>query len=131
MSYASEIISAKSEAQDAIRSVFMPDGARCFLLKRKGQTKAFDGFFEITTGWNVKWNEYRLQMGFKFATTDAEFADKIAQASHIGFGVPDADDEIDVFAINPDRKDVIPPDGKSSYWKVYADRSAEERYTVI
>ncbi len=119
-----------AQKNDALRIALGRDNVRMFLLKRDGQTKAFVSIAEVTVGWQVKFNEYRGQMAFRVATIDDDFADDIAQASYIGYGVPDDDDEIEVFSIDPDRRDVIAPTGSSVYWKVYAAKVANERFTV-
>lgn len=119
-----------AKKNDALRNALGRDGSRMFLLKRGGQTERFASVAEIVSGWQVKFSDYRQQMQFKVATTDADFADDIAQTSFIGYGVPDDDGEIEVFAINPDRRDVIAPTGSSVYWKVYAAKAANERFTI-
>lgn len=120
-----------AQKNDALRAALGRDGERMFLLKREGQTKRFTPIAEVTAGWQVKFNEFRGQMVFRVATTDATFADDIAQASYIGYGVPDGSSQIEVFSIDPDRRDVVAPAGSSVYWKVYAAKEPKERFTVV
>lgn len=124
------VVGARIEGFNAQRGVFLDPLARCFLLKRAVQTKRFAVVAEITNGWSVKFNEYRGQMKFRFAVVENTFADLIAQTSHIGYGVADGADQIDIYAIDPERRDVIPPTVSSPLWKVYGSREPIERFLI-
>lgn len=115
---------------DALRDAFYIDGTRLFLLKKEGQTQRFTLVAEITTGWYCKWNEFRERMTFRLASTSSGLADQIAQTSYIGYGVPNASEQVDVFSISFEQRDRVPPNASSVYWKLYGVRQKELRYTV-
>lgn len=116
---------------DALRLAFLPNGSRCFLLKRgKDSGKKFESF-ELVSGWMVEFSEFRTQFKLLYSTNDAAFNDEIYTSSFIAYGVPDADGEIEMFSINPDKRDIIPPTGTNSQWKVYVDKSPGERFKVL
>ncbi len=118
-----------AEKNDALRDAFERDGARLFLLKRGGQTSQFSVIAEITSGWQAKFNLFRMQMTFKFAGTEDAFADQISQTSWIAYGVPVENPtdtfKMETFSIDADRRDVIAPNGSSVYWKVFAAKTNE------
>lgn len=117
---------------NALRSAFMPDGVRCFLLVRsKDSGKKYEVVKELTSGWNIEFSEYRQQFKLLYSTSDATFSDEIYISSWIAYGVPDSDGEIEIFSIHPDKKDIIPPTGTNSQWKVYVDKVPGERFKVI
>ncbi len=121
----SETIEQQIRLFDDVR----PIGARIFLLKSGSNTAKFDLIIEMTGGWFVKFNKFREQMEFVFATIDELFNNKFAQMSHIGYGTLDADNEIDVYAI--ERQDGIPPNAAQPNWKAFGKRLDNERYRVI
>lgn len=129
MSVASAIILSRILAFDVIRAQFNRENDRCFLLKRAFDSSGFDVLGEIESGWFVTYSDFREQMQFEFATESEPFSDIFAQTSHIGYGVMDADDQIDVFTIS--ERDKIPPSGTSPTWKCYGIREAGMRFTVI
>lgn len=114
--------------QDDFRSIALDSAAKFYLLKREGQTKRFVIVLEVT-GWFYRWDDIRLQMLVGVSTTDTDFGDKIAQSDYAAVGVPDADGAIEVFVINPDRKDISQPDGTSPFWKMWMNQEPEERFT--
>lgn len=130
MNISTQMQTAMAQVSTVMAETFLPEGARCFLLKRSGQTKALTPVAEVTSGWFVQFNEYRGQMQFRFATTTDGFADQFAQKSYIGYGVPDGSDRIDVYETDPTQNDVVPPSGNSPFWKVFAVRVPNERYTI-
>lgn len=105
-------------------------GERTFLLKPAGQTSKLTIVAEITTDCLVRWNTYREQMQFKLANNDASRLDQIAQASHIGHGVPNEANEIEVFAISNDQRDRIPPMGTSIFWKLFGVRNPKRPFAI-
>lgn len=118
------------QLNDSLRRAFLPTGSRCFLLKRvQSSGTRFIVVQELTSGWFIEFNEYRGQFKLLYATLDTAAGDKIAQTSFIAYGVPDADDQLEVFSIDPSRRDVIPPVGTNSQWKVYVDKT-NERFTL-
>lgn len=126
-----QMINGMSQLNDALSDVFLPDGRKCFLLKREGQTQRFAVVQELTASYYVKWNSYREQMLFRVATIDAGFSDIVAQTHAIGYGVPNIDGMIDVYAISPDQRDRVPPDGSNPFWKLYGIRKPEQRFTIV
>lgn len=47
---------------DALRSAFMPDGVRCFLLSSaENSGKKFEVVKELEAGWMIEFSEYRQQ----------------------------------------------------------------------
>jgi hypothetical protein len=125
---------ASRKKNDALRAAFAKDGTRAFMLKRGGQTSQFAVVSELTAGWYAKFNTYRGQMVFKVATTSDAMDDLMSQTSYIAYGVPvEAETDVfklDVYSIAPDRVDVVPPNGSSVYWKVFATKVANERFTI-
>jgi hypothetical protein len=123
------IIAKAAGAFDKVRPGLLAD-ARMFLLKRSGETQRFTVIDEITSGFWSRWSSYREQSVFMWADASGEWLDKVAQTSHIGFGVPDADAKIDVFAISPDQRDRLAPSGANLIWKLYGIRAAAERFAI-
>jgi hypothetical protein len=113
-----------------LTNAFARDGIRCFLLRRGENSGSLNSIREVENGFFSVWNAYREQTQFEFATTDETFADDFAQATHIGYGVPDDDGEIEVFEISADARDRITPDGVSPFFKAFAGKDGAERFTV-
>lgn len=124
-----EIIEEFAEAFDEIREELCDEGVRCFLLKRSENSDAFQST-EVENGYYSEWSDWREATVFSFATTEDDFADIFAAATHIGYGVPDADGEIEVFAFVEDQIDKVMPDGTSPFYKGYARKDAKERFKV-
>ena len=103
---------------------------RAFLIKRQGQTKRFSVVLELTTGWFVSWDRFREAFGLRAAAADASFADKLAQSSYLAYGTPDADGEIDVYALSEDKRDKVPPTETNPAWKIFVERDEKERFAV-
>jgi hypothetical protein len=131
MNVATSIMDAMSKVNTALAPVFLPEGARCFLAKRGEHTSEFSLVgSELTSGWFIEFDDNRAQSGlFRYATTSA-FADTWAQATHVLYGVPNDDDEIEVFEFAEDEKDAIDPTGTSPFWSGRIVRIPEERYTI-
>jgi hypothetical protein len=53
----------------------------------------------------------------------------MSQTSYVAYGVEN-DGKLDLYSIDPDRRDVVPPNGSSVYWKVFATKVAtsDSRY---
>lgn len=130
MALVDTIARVQSKGNDIQRRLLMAPGNRCFLLKRGIETKGFSSIMELTAGWKLRFSEFRGQPVLDYADTAGTFADKIAQASFIACGIPDEDDKIDIYSIDPDRRDVVPPTVTNIFWKVYMVRMPEERYEV-
>lgn len=130
MSELADITEAKIDEFDALREIFFDEAARCYLIKRGEHTEKLTVVKELIGGWYIEWSEYRGMMKFSYATLDASFADEIAQASFVAYGVPDESGTLDVYAIDPERRDVVSPSGDEPFWKAYLSRDAKERFTV-
>lgn len=124
------IIRVQAKGNDIRRRLLMSPEAVCYLLKRRGETGTkWTVVQHITSGWNVKFNDYRAQMVVSIATSTDNFEDLMAQTSFIAYGIP-ASGSVDVYSIDPDRRDVVPPTGESPFWKVYVTRDGKERFTI-
>lgn len=116
---------------DALRGAFSRDGIRCFLLKKSGQTQKYIAVTELTSGYRIKFNDNRAESGlFRHATRTAGFRDLWAETHAVAYGVPNDDDEIEVYSFVPNEKDSIDPDGSSVYWSGRIVREPTERYTI-
>ena len=114
---------------DALRNAFAIDSVVCKLLKRSGHTQSFTTVATLTTGYRVKFDDNRSESGlFRYASTSLSFRDDWAEATHIAYGVGSS---LEVFAIVPDEKDSIDPDGSSVYWSCRMVKIANERFTVV
>ncbi len=120
-----ETIRQQAQLFDDIRPA---DGARIFLLKRAPDKSSFAVITEEASGWFVGYNKFREQMSFSFATTDANFADYFAAHSHVGYGKPNSENEIDVFEIG--ERDKIPPGTAQPSWKCFGTRNGGERFEL-
>lgn len=128
MSVVSAIIKSRILAFNVMRTQFSRTGERLLLLKHRLDSSYFVPIIEITGGYFVNFNNYREQMQFEFATENVSFSDIFAQTSHIGYGVPDAQNLIDVFSI--EARDKIPPNGTSPTYKCFGVRASSERFYV-
>lgn len=125
-----DIIQAFIDGFDNLREETLPENTRVFLLKSAGQTEKFTVVAEITSGWMIEPDEYRGQMVLYIATNEIGFENQFAQTLFVGYGVADADNDVDVFSIDPDRRDVFPPSAISPLWKVYLTREAAMRFRI-
>src|SRR5687767_824183 len=91
-----QIAGGMLELNSALTSAFLPSGARCFLLKRGLNSGKLVVVKELTSGWFMEFSEYRGQFKLLYATLDPLFSNEIAQTAFIGYGVPDADNQIEV-----------------------------------
>lgn len=116
---------------NALRQAFLPTGSRLFLLSQAADSGLkWTVIAELTSGWIVEFSEYRQQFKLLYAATDSGFADLIVKTSFIAYGVPDADSALEVFSIDPERRDIIPPTGTNAQWKVYVDKVPAKRFLV-
>lgn len=126
--YLAAAIEERQQAFAANADADESDGTRVFLLKRLLNSSFFEPIGEIKNYYSVKFNSYREQMQFEFATENTTFNDFFAQTSHIGYGVPDMQNEIDIFSIQA--RDKIPPNGTSPTYKCFGVRADNERFQV-
>ena len=116
---------------DSLREAFLPSGARLFLIKPETNSGIrWTLVKELTTGWFIEFSEYRGLFKLLYATLDPGFTDELAQASFIAYGVPNDAFQVEVFSIDPERRDIVPPVGTSPFWKVYVAKEEAKRYTV-
>ncbi len=127
---ANQIQAAMGQTLSVISDTFAPSGVRLFLLRRAGETSQFTAIREVTSGYWVRWSDFRGQMQFRYAgTTDVD--DDFAIATHLAYGVPNGNDEIEVFEIDAESRDMVSPDGASPFRKYYANKLRHERYTIV
>lgn len=105
-------------------------GFRIFLLERGIETKGFSEIVELTEGFTFEYDGYRQLMVLEYATLDPDFDDQIARCSYIAAGVPDGDDQVDIYEIDPSRRDVVPPTTDDPSWKIFLLRIPHERYEI-
>lgn len=129
MSLRDEVIEDAAEAFDEVAADLL-EGSRFFLLRRAGETSQFSVIYEVMGSFWSRWDPNREQSLFMWASASAEWPDRVAQMSHVGFGVPDGEGKIDVFVINPDQRDRIGPSGGSVLWKLFGSREPSLRFTV-
>lgn len=117
---------------DSLRAAFLPTGSRLFLLKAAANSGVrWAVVKELTGGWFIEFSEYRGQFKLLYATLHtAAFADEIAQTTFIAYGAPDQQQELEVFSIDPERRDIIPPTGTNPLWKVYVDKEPTKRFQI-
>jgi hypothetical protein len=135
MALVDTITRVQAKGNDIKRRLLMSPGQRCFGLKRAGETKRFTAVLELTTGWNLRWSEFRGQPVLEIAAVETDpdsptFRDAFAQMTHWAIGVPDGTGAInEVYAMDPERKDVKPPTVDNVFWKVYLTPVVLESYT--
>lgn len=116
----------------ALTAAFLGSGARCFLIKRAADSGTrWTVVKELTAGWFVDFSEFRQQFKLLYATDEATFVDEIAQTSFVAYGTPDGSNRLEVFSIDPERRDIIPPTGTNPFWKIYVDKVPSTRFTII
>lgn len=139
MALVDTITRVQAKGNDIKRRLLMSPGQRCFMLKRAGETKAFTEVVELTSGWNIRWSEYRGQFVLEVAYVESDpsapvFQNFVSQASHIACGVPvtiaQDTDALDVYITDPERRDIKPPTVDSPFWKLYLTRLGKERFIV-
>ena len=119
------------QLNDSLRAAFLPSGVRCFLIKSAPNSGTkWIVVKELTSGWFIEFSEYRVLFKLLYATLDEAFSDEIAQTTFVAYGVPDADNQMEVFAIDPERRDVIPPTGSTPFWKIYVDKEPKKRFLI-
>lgn len=114
----------------ALTDAFAPDGTRCFLLKRSGETSQFTVVAELTAGFVVNFNEFRGSYLLEYADSDLSFRDKFAQTNFIAYGVPAEDGKMQVYKINDPQVDIVDPDASSPFWKAFCEKIRSERFTI-
>lgn len=123
------IISKAAGAFNKVRPGLAP-GERFFLLRRAGETSRFSVVFEVEQGFWSRWSEYRERSIFMWADNSAEWPDRVAQTTHIAYGVPDENGRLPVFQIGDDQRDRLTPAGANLFWKLFGVRDPAVRFTV-
>lgn len=118
-----------------LKKAFLKDDVVCYLIKSKSFSGNNIPVTQVMDGWFVerdKMNqaEYREESQFSFAGQSDSFADELVQTSYIAYGVPDSNNQVDVYEISPDAKTKTNPDGASPFWKVFARRDPKLRFTI-
>lgn len=130
---------ALGQVNDTLRGVFGRDGAVCYLLRRGEYTGEFEKIREITSGFYVEYGlssrgyiagDLREDIFLDCADVDEDFPDDFAVATHVAWGIPDCDNRVFVYAMDPEQKDRTHPDGASPTYKAFLTRVQNERYTV-
>lgn len=126
-----ERMAIKAAGFDFLRSMKFPE-TRIFLLASQEFSDGFSVITEVASGWFFKWQDEREQMRFSFASTSRTFHDDLAQVSFIACGIPDADGEIEIFAVDPNarNRDIVAPTGGKPYWNFFARRDSAKRFAV-
>ena len=102
----------------------------CFLIKRAAHSGEFVSVLELESGWFISYDKFRESTLLRVATDSPDFENLSAQSSYVAYGTPDADSQIDVYEISPDRRDRVPPNESSPVWKLYIERLPEERFSM-
>ena len=124
--------SAFAKVNDTLRGVFGRDGAVCYLLRRGEYTGELEKVRELTEGFYAEYGdrELREDVFLDVAETDEDLHDDWAVATHVAYGIPDCDDEVFVYAMDPEQKDRTHADGASPTYKAFLTRVENERYKV-
>lgn len=123
------IIAKAAGAFNKVRPGLMP-GERLFLLRKKKESSQFESIFEITADFWSRWSTYREQTVFMWASNAPEWVDRVAKTTHVGFGIPDTDGDVQVFEISSDQRDRLAPTGANLLWKLYGVRQIPLRFQI-
>lgn len=130
MALVDKVVRIEAKGNDLERRLLMPARSRCFLLKRGKETSQFEVVAELKSGWKVLYSNFNQQMTLYHADAVGDFSDLLGVASWIGYGVPDAVDQLNVYKMDPARQDVVPPTANEGSWQIYLNRDPKERFTV-
>lgn len=119
MSILDKIIDGQIKKFNALRKVFFPADTRCFVLKYEGVTIGYISLKELTTGWNLKYSEFRGYFRLSFATHDQAFRNIIGVATHVAV-------DGDIYEI--EQGENVPPKGTKPYWKIAARYIGGKKY---
>lgn len=113
----------------------LPPGYRIFFLKRSGETGTkWTVVREITAkeGATTKYSDWRQQLVLTVATLDEDFADDAAQTSFwaCGVGYGTGEKTFDVYAVDPQRRDVVAPTANNAAWKFFLTRDPKEKFIL-
>lgn len=113
-----------------MNDLFPNEGSRTFLLKRSESSGDYSIVQELTGANFCKYGRTRDEITLLISTTNTDFRDTFAQATHIGYGVPDSDGDIYVYEMQPDGRDGTPADGQAPFYKSLAYRVPRERFKL-
>lgn len=132
MALGDTIIRLEGKFNDLDRRILRREGVviRMFLLKKATESSRLTPIAEIVNGHRGSYSDYRQQQRFEIAQDSTGLSDAIAQTSHVAYGNV-VSGEMDVYEIEPDRRDVVPPDGNQPSWKIYGTRAPQLRFTVV
>lgn len=117
------------EVNSILTDIFAPDGIRCFLLRRAGETQRFSVIREIERGFLGEYDSFRGQMRFSIGSAE-DLDDAFAAATDVAYGVPNEDGEMEVYSLGTgDARDIVSPiDGRG--WRAFATKTRHERFTI-
>lgn len=117
------------EVNSILTDIFAPDGVRCFLLRRAGETQKFTVVRELEAGFLAEYDSFRGQMRFSVGSAE-DLDDDFAAATDIAYGVPTEAGQMEVYSLGTgDERDVVSPiDGRG--WRAFATKTRHERFTV-
>lgn len=123
-------IRVQGKGNDIRKKLNLRGTERCILLEGGLESGRLRPVIELESGWFTYFHDYRAQMVLKYSTTSTEFANQIARSSFVAYGTPNSQGFIDVYMIDPEQRDVIPPSTQNAFWKVYMTRVAKRRYQI-
>lgn len=127
------VIRVKGRVNDVKRRLILPRGYRIFFLKGAGETKRVAVVREITSGASVEYSDWRQQLVLSVASPDVDiaFPDEVAQTSFWACGVPVGPELlIDMYKVDPQRRDVVAPTANNPEWKFFLTRIPEQRFNL-
>jgi hypothetical protein len=134
MAFRDSIVRVEGRLANVDRRLELPKDSRCFGLKRGKETKRFAVVMEFTTNWKIRYSGFRQQLELSYGTLDDSFTDLAAQMSYWAYGVGTDIGvgvlSFDVYGVDPQRRDVVPPTSDSPMWRFYLTRLPEERFTL-
>lgn len=101
----------------------------CYLIAHNANSKTYSIIRQLESGWFVSWDKFREQFLLRYATLDEDFADQ-SDGSFFAYGTPDADADIDIYAVKEDEHDRVPPTETSPSWKFFLTRVKKERFRI-
>jgi hypothetical protein len=125
------VIRVKGRVNNLKKRLILPTGYKILFLKRGGETKRLVLIRDLTSGAYVEYSNWRQQLVLGAAVNEAvdtTFPDDVAQTSYWACGVPfGPSGTIDVYGVDAERRDVVPPTSSDPEWKFYLTRLPRER----
>lgn len=127
-------IRAKGKGNDLKRRLLLPKDFRIFFLKRAGETSKFSVVREVLLGEgaDVGYSDWRQQLVLSVYTLDTSFPDDAAQTSYwaCGVGYGAGNKKFNVYAVDPQRRDVVEPTVNNAAWKFFLTREPRESFVL-